>query len=269
MRQEGLELVHSNEAIIMKRRLDENRVSPKSYNMRRIQLEKWVRKEIEQLKRTKVQFEQGIATGLDNFYKTKRDNQLIKKITGIPLNLSETDEGHSPNDFQKRVVSEPDVLYESKISPVNIKVSLIESKTIEKFPVQEKQKKIMENMDKKVESISEDLVKCLMEEYGNDLLVNCQLREKTKQSLKQIGYYDKLVQKFDTNIVKIEDFLIRLCIFVKSKYYVEFLEKINVPYDFDEMQKLKRLNGSKFKNKKDDCLIIPGEIVGDHVFNEL
>lgn len=86
-----------------------------------------------------------------------------------------------------------------------------------------------------------------MEEYGNDLLMNYQLRQKTKQNFKQIGYYDKLVQKFDTNVVKIEDFLMHLCILVKSKYSKQFLNNINVPYDFDEKQKLKRLSGTKFQ----------------------
>ena len=151
-----------------------------------------------------------------------------------------------------------------------MKMSLIETKKIDKFPVPDKQKKkTTSNIDSKVDSITDNLIFCLMEEYADDLLMNTQLRQKTKQNFKQIGYYDKLVQKFETNVARIEDYLMHLCILIKSKYSKQFLNNINLPYDFDEIQKLKRIGLTKFSSIKDNCVIIPPAIVGVQVFNEL
>jgi len=35
---------------------------------------------------------------------------------------------------------------------------------------------VVKNVDKKVEAITDGLINCLMEEYGNDLFMNYQLR---------------------------------------------------------------------------------------------
>ena len=57
-----------------------------------------------------------------------------------------------------------------------------------------------------------------------------------------------------------------LCILVKSKYVQQFLENINVAYDFDQLEKLKMLHQFEFKPQKEDCIVVPQQIISEETY---
>lgn len=109
---------------------------------------------------------------------------------------------------------------------------------------------------------------CLVNEYLDDLSSQPDLRLKTTEGLKASGLWHKVVTSFDTSVLKIEDYLMHLCILVKSKYMKPFLQNINIPYDYDEMEKLKQLRHIMFRPSTCDapCIITPAAVVQVHTY---
>ena len=82
MREDALACRHHAEQEILAAMLEKKRVSPRSYNVKRLELEKWIIKEKKDIKRYKKNAERGIICTSDSIKRTQRDLNFMRKMFG-------------------------------------------------------------------------------------------------------------------------------------------------------------------------------------------
>ena len=65
MREEAINIRHNAQTEVMNKLFEEKSVSPRTYNLKKHELQRWVEQEREELKKTKKEFEKGWLKAID------------------------------------------------------------------------------------------------------------------------------------------------------------------------------------------------------------
>ncbi|EWS73617.1 IQ calmodulin-binding motif protein (macronuclear) [Tetrahymena thermophila SB210] len=79
LREQIINMRHKTEVEYMNKMLKENAVSPRTYTTNKLELDNWAKKEQDELKETKNDFEKSLKRAIDSISKTKLDYELTKK----------------------------------------------------------------------------------------------------------------------------------------------------------------------------------------------
>lgn len=95
LRENALQKRHQTELEIIDHMYQSNRVSPKTYHNKKIEIEKWVENEKKELMQTKTEIEKGWKFVEETFQRTQRDIQLLNRIRKSKEKKSQSKEGNS------------------------------------------------------------------------------------------------------------------------------------------------------------------------------
>ncbi|KAL4505248.1 hypothetical protein ABPG72_016315 [Tetrahymena utriculariae] len=79
LREQIINIRHKTEVEYMNKMLKEKAVSPRTYTTNKLELDNWAKKEQDELKETKNDFEKSLKRAIDSISKTKLDYELTKK----------------------------------------------------------------------------------------------------------------------------------------------------------------------------------------------
>eukprot|EP01017_Pseudomicrothorax_dubius_P023428 TRINITY_DN25033_c0_g1_i1.p1 TRINITY_DN25033_c0_g1~~TRINITY_DN25033_c0_g1_i1.p1 ORF type:complete len:373 (+),score=83.94 TRINITY_DN25033_c0_g1_i1:133-1251(+) len=80
MREKALEIRHQTQVEYMKQMLENKRVSPRTFQIRQHELEKWVTKEREDIRNTRREYEKSLFRFADAVKRTQRDITFMRKV---------------------------------------------------------------------------------------------------------------------------------------------------------------------------------------------
>jgi len=106
MREQALEIRHKTHLEHMKKMLENRRFSPRTFQNKQIELEKWITKERENIQRTKKDIEKGWLSTADSIQRTQRDLQFLQKILATEGRNTNTSDLSLRNSFTDEEIGE-------------------------------------------------------------------------------------------------------------------------------------------------------------------
>eukprot|EP01017_Pseudomicrothorax_dubius_P007088 TRINITY_DN12144_c0_g1_i1.p1 TRINITY_DN12144_c0_g1~~TRINITY_DN12144_c0_g1_i1.p1 ORF type:complete len:930 (+),score=284.11 TRINITY_DN12144_c0_g1_i1:422-3211(+) len=109
MREHALNVRHQAQAELMQQLLDSRRVSPRTFQRKAFELERWVTKEREDIRQARQEYEKSLFRFAEAVKRTQRDIEFMKKVKAKSNKRSSQDFRRLPEDISAKLSSPGDL----------------------------------------------------------------------------------------------------------------------------------------------------------------